>query len=96
MEHCAMKVNYPTEEQIQARAHQIYLERGCEPGHDIDDWLQAEYELMQLPTQKIAELDPSAIEQETASNLRLILLVNEVMSLQRRSGKHDTPFPALG
>jgi hypothetical protein len=80
-----MKVNCPTEEQIRARAHQIYMERGCEPGHDIDDWLQAEYELMQLPISKIAELDPGAIEQETASNLRLILLVNEVMSLKRRS-----------
>ena len=53
-----MKIRYPTEEEIRNRAHQIYLERGCEGGHEISDWLQAEYELMQLPTHKIAELDP--------------------------------------
>ena len=33
------------EEQIRLRAHQIYLERGQEPGRDLDDWLQAEREL---------------------------------------------------
>ena len=50
--------NSPSEEQIRARAHQIYLQRGGKPHHDMDDWLQAEYELMQLPIQKIAELHP--------------------------------------
>jgi hypothetical protein len=33
-------------EQIEARAHQIYLDRGAEPGHELDDWLQAECEIM--------------------------------------------------
>jgi hypothetical protein len=33
------------EEQIRLRAHQIYLERGQEPGRDLDDWLQTEREL---------------------------------------------------
>lgn len=46
----------PTEEQIRKRAFEIYLQRGCQNGHDRDDWLQAEYELMQLPIRKIAEL----------------------------------------
>lgn len=27
------------------RAYELYLERGCEHGHDLDDWLQAEREL---------------------------------------------------
>jgi len=47
-----------TEQDIAARAHQIYLERGCRPGHEVDDWLQAEYELRQLPVRKLAELPP--------------------------------------
>jgi hypothetical protein len=47
----------PTHTEISARAYQIYLERGCQPGHDMDDWLQAEYELMQLPVRKLAELE---------------------------------------
>ena len=32
-------------EQIEARAHEIYLNRGAEPGHEMDDWLQAEREI---------------------------------------------------
>jgi hypothetical protein len=48
-----------TEGDIAARAYQIYLQRGCQSGHEVDDWLQAEYELMQLPVRKLAELLPS-------------------------------------
>jgi Protein of unknown function (DUF2934) len=33
------------EELIRARAYQLYEERGCEDGHDLDDWLQAEVEI---------------------------------------------------
>jgi hypothetical protein len=33
------------EETIRRRAHEIYLDRGGEPGHDLEDWLQAEREL---------------------------------------------------
>lgn len=49
----------PTEQEIAARAYQIYLERGRISGHDIDDWLQAEYELMQLPVRELAKLEPT-------------------------------------
>jgi len=31
-----------TEDIIRAHAYQLYEERGCEDGHDLDDWLQAE------------------------------------------------------
>lgn len=34
------------QEQIEARAHEIYRARGAEPGHELDDWLQAEREIM--------------------------------------------------
>jgi len=33
------------EEQIRARAYEIYEQRGRDGGHQIDDWLQAEAEL---------------------------------------------------
>ena len=33
------------EEQIRRHAYEIYLERGEQPGCDLDDWLQAEREL---------------------------------------------------
>jgi hypothetical protein len=35
------------EETIRRRAYEIYLGRGEEPGHEIEDWLQAERELME-------------------------------------------------
>ena len=35
----------PRLEEIRTRAYEIYMERGGQPGHDLDDWLQAEREL---------------------------------------------------
>jgi len=35
----------PTPEQIRRRAREIFEARGSAPGHEIDDWLQAEIEL---------------------------------------------------
>lgn len=32
-------------EEIRIRAYEIYIERCGQPGHDRDDWLQAEREL---------------------------------------------------
>jgi len=31
--------------EIARRAYDLYLARGCEHGHDVEDWLQAEHEL---------------------------------------------------
>jgi hypothetical protein len=37
----------PLEEQIQRRAYELYVERGNQSGSEIDDWLQAEQEVLQ-------------------------------------------------
>jgi hypothetical protein len=34
-------------DEVELRAYQIYIERGCPDGHDVDDWLQAEHELLE-------------------------------------------------
>lgn len=34
-----------SEHDIARRAYDLYLTRGGEPGHDMEDWLQAEREL---------------------------------------------------
>jgi hypothetical protein len=39
------EVNPAREQEIRRRAYELYLERGEEPGHDLEDWLQAEREL---------------------------------------------------
>jgi Protein of unknown function (DUF2934) len=37
--------NAAREDEIRLRAYEIYLQRGGEPGREMDDWLQAEREL---------------------------------------------------
>jgi len=37
--------NATSDEGIRLRAYDIYLERGEQPGRELDDWLQAEREL---------------------------------------------------
>jgi hypothetical protein len=35
-------VSEEQQEQIRQRAHELYVARGQEDGHDVEDWLQAE------------------------------------------------------
>jgi hypothetical protein len=37
--------NPARDDDIRRRAYEIYLERGEQPGRELDDWLQAEREL---------------------------------------------------
>jgi hypothetical protein len=37
--------NPAPQDEIRRRAYELYLERGEQPGCDLDDWLQAEREL---------------------------------------------------
>jgi hypothetical protein len=34
-----------SEHNVACRAYELHLARGCEHGHDVEDWLQAEQEL---------------------------------------------------
>lgn len=34
-----------TNSDVTRRAYELYLGRGCEHGHDVEDWLQAQREL---------------------------------------------------
>lgn len=46
-----------TEEIIRVRAYQFYEERGCEDGHDLEDWLQAEAEIVGKKSAAAAEAE---------------------------------------
>ncbi len=74
-----MTVERPTPAQIAARAYQIFLERGRVAGHDMDDWLQAEYELMQLPVRKLAEMDSPQIPKDKPRRKSLVDLVRTAL-----------------
>ena len=41
----------PLEERIQRRAYELYVERGNQSGSELDDWLQAEEEVLQTQEQ---------------------------------------------
>ena len=41
--------NVVGDEEIRLRAYEIYLERGEQPGRELDDWLQAERDLESEP-----------------------------------------------
>jgi Protein of unknown function (DUF2934) len=41
----ATSASAPTFEQIAKRSYEIYLARGAQPGHEVEDWLSAEAEL---------------------------------------------------
>ncbi len=38
----ASQTVHAAEDDVARRAFQLYEQRGCEPGRDLDDWLQAE------------------------------------------------------
>jgi hypothetical protein len=42
-------------EQIRARAHELFEQRGREEGHDVEDWLQAEAEVTKQQKQQTAK-----------------------------------------
>jgi hypothetical protein len=49
-----MSERQPSTEEIARRAYAIFLSRGGQHGYDVDDWLQAEYELRKMPTSQVA------------------------------------------
>jgi DUF2934 family protein len=38
-------VDWMSDEEIRSRGYELYLERGEQPGRDLDDWFRAEREL---------------------------------------------------
>jgi hypothetical protein len=58
----------PTHDEIAQRAHDHYLERGGSDGADVDDWLEAERELLEQRTSELDtadwDEDPSAAPQK--------------------------------
>lgn len=47
----------PREERIRRRAYELYLRRGNQQGSDIDDWLQAEREILSVLAARKAKFD---------------------------------------
>ncbi len=56
-----------TEELIRERAYQLYEERGCEHGHDLEDWLTAEAEILgKKPSDSVISYEVEAMSAAVA------------------------------
>ena len=42
-------------ERIRRRAHELYIQRGSQPGSELDDWLRAEAEILRAQDAAIDE-----------------------------------------
>jgi len=42
------------QDQVRRRAYELYEQRGREDGHNLDDWLQAESEVLQQGMKAVA------------------------------------------
>jgi len=51
----------PTHEEIALRAYQIYLERGGSPGNELEDWTQAERELLEKSSKLQRKAGPKLV-----------------------------------
>jgi hypothetical protein len=63
----------PSDDDIARRAYEIYLQRGSVPGSEVDDWLQAEAELIAAvarPAQETAGAPAGSVDQEPAPSRR--------------------------
>lgn len=56
----------PTTEQIAIAAFHLYVENGCQDGHDLDDWLRAE-NLLTQKLKTVAKVQVSEPNSETSS-----------------------------
>jgi hypothetical protein len=57
----------PSDEEISPRAYELYLQRGSVPGHENDDWLQAEAELIEARRNAVAAFAPDGVGQAASA-----------------------------
>ncbi len=60
----------PEQDEIARRAYELYLQRGSVPGHETDDWLQAEAELSAAAVQGEDRESPPTRRPESGGNRR--------------------------
>jgi hypothetical protein len=76
---------FPTRDEIEQRAYEIYLERGEREGDDLNDWYAAERELME--SGRVLETAPGDTQ---AANLEK--MIEEMYERSRpRRGPGDRP-----
>jgi Protein of unknown function (DUF2934) len=62
-----IELREPTRDEITRLAYSLYLLRGCGPGSDVEDWVEAEKELCDRP---IGQLQKTRVAHAAESHLR--------------------------
>ena len=47
------RMGVPSHDEVAARAYELFEERGRTHGHDLDDWLQAESEVLEARQERL-------------------------------------------
>ncbi|HKV05685.1 MAG TPA: DUF2934 domain-containing protein [Candidatus Acidoferrales bacterium] len=61
--------DFPKREAIEVRAYELYVARGREEGHEVEDWLEAERQLFEAQNAAPRAAEPSARSQKSAARL---------------------------
>lgn len=56
----------PLREEIEQFAYHLYEQRGCQPGHELEDWLEAEKQLISAAGEAGATKQTSEEEQSNS------------------------------
>ena len=49
------EVKTPSRDDVARRAYELFQARGAEPGHELENWLEAERELSRTPENEVQE-----------------------------------------
>jgi HSP20 family protein len=87
-------------EKVRNRAYELFLMRGEVPGHDVDDWIQAERQLMWLPETELSEKEKEFqarinVQGLDAKDIRIIALPNTILLQAEPKSKEAKLFQRL-
>jgi len=60
----------PLRQEIEQYAYFLYKQRGCQPGHELDDWLEAEKQLSNVAASAAETSSPNPEDMESDPTLR--------------------------
>jgi HSP20 family molecular chaperone IbpA len=85
---------------IRNKAYELYLMRGSTPGSDLEDWLQAERQLMWLPDTELSEKEKEfqvriQMQGLEPKDLRIIALPNSIVLQAEPKSRESKLFQRL-
>jgi HSP20 family molecular chaperone IbpA len=85
---------------IRKKAYELFLMRGDSPGSDVDDWLQAERQLMWLPDTELSEKEKEfqvriQVRGLEPKDIRIIAMPNSILLQAEPKSRESKLFQRL-